>query len=226
MVFDMGIVRSISGSSERVHLHRHRGALGGGVGGLSELHRQRRGLVVVDDGDHRLCGLSRGCGDAARERAEGEFDLLAVVVHRVVRGRERDGLLGVRHSEDEGAGDPAVVVVGRPGMVGRGYEYDGLAAWGLAQLHLHRHGCPFVHRVGGALEVDGGRCRQVLPLGPVVNGDGGLLGCGQPRRRPEAFPKESLTRSPDSERLSSTAETSKDLEVSPASKVTFSGTPE
>ena len=40
-----------------------------------------------------------------------------------------------------------------------------------------------------------------------------------------SVPKESLTLSPDSARLSSTAETSKDLEVSPASKVTLSGTP-
>ena len=38
-------------------------------------------------------------------------------------------------------------------------------------------------------------------------------------------PKDSLTLSPDSARLSSTAEKEKDLEVSPALKVTFWGTP-
>ena len=38
-------------------------------------------------------------------------------------------------------------------------------------------------------------------------------------------PKESLTRSPDSARLSSVAEMSKVLEVSPLLKVTLCGTP-
>ena len=41
-----------------------------------------------------------------------------------------------------------------------------------------------------------------------------------------SVPKESFTFSPDSARVSSVAETSKVCEVSPASNVTFSGTPE
>ena len=57
-----GYRRSISGSSERVPFTV---TVPPCVGGLSELHRQRRGLVVVGDGNHRLSGLSRGCGDAA-----------------------------------------------------------------------------------------------------------------------------------------------------------------
>ena len=73
--------------------------------------------------------------------------------------------------------------------------------------------------------MDTGRRRQVLPL--VLSWMETAASPGVPNEAPVGgTPKDSLTLSPDSARLSSTAETSKDLEVSPASKVTLGGTPE
>ena len=153
-------------------------ALGHGVGGAPEAHRDGR-YVVVGDGDRGL--VRRPRRDAIRQRGpEAQLDALAVVVDGVGLGGEDEGLLGVPAAEGHARRHARVVGGGGPALVGLRYGDDHHALGVGVQGDGHLDGVlryvggirvvALGHGVGGAPEADGDGGRGV-----VGHGDGKVL---------------------------------------------------
>ena len=127
------------------------------------------GRKTDGDGRHVIVGdRHRGRRGTAGTHARGQVPerqphRLAVVVHRVVKRREREGLRGVAAHERHAGRHPRVVAAARPALVGRRQRDLHRPLRVRAQPHRHRDVVALRHRIGRLSEAH--RHRRIVVVG-------------------------------------------------------------